>query len=896
VKRARLAFSLLAAVLALVLIAIAVRAPLASYLAEAWLASKGVPSSIHVDDLNFGQVKARLTLGADLTPDFSGRVNLLLAWDGLTPTVTMARFSEPRLVATFDGKTFSIGALGKLIDALKSPTPSPPSTVSATVEHAIIHIAAPQGSFDIVANAQVRRGKLVAFDASSRGGDLAVDGTRITVTKLALSGRGEGEIFALQGAVNGAVARAGFAAKQIAIRFASPTMRLGQDKTSYGLFGRFHGTARVGSAAIPARPGGTARVAALAAVFSGTVQGGALTLQTSLDGKGRVDAGAARAWVQRIPVFGADESNVRAAVAALAQMTIHADDLRISYQDAATHLSLPHPLVVTGTNGATLRLDKGAITAAAHQSQGSGSLSLQGGGLPNIALDLSSFHLAPQAMDANFRLHAKLNALPYRGLEISGGGAFHASGADYRIRLNDCAQLRLTSYLSRGKPMLSNLGGKICPDNDSAFRGDAKGWTFAARWNAAAGKLIAAQSVFARGNGRIALSGTAAGLRSGQVSVKEIAVSDGAKAPRFPHLDLSGTLVLKNQDWDGTIRAAAKGRKLGTAVIHHAMATGTGSARIAANLVFADKGLQPADLSPLLSGFSQVSGNAAFDGKIAWNKHGLTSRGALALSHLDFVGPVGPVNGANGKIAFVSLAPLKSAPDQTATLDKIGWVVPATNIAARFKIDGNRVSLSTLTANIAGGAISVDPATADLSNGLRIESTVHFKDVDLDTLVAATNFADRIKLEARVSGAVPFSIGPAGIRMTNGTFSSDTAGRLSISRGLWSSGTSVETTDAIRDFAYQAMEHLALDSLDGVLTSLPEGRLGLKLHIKGRNDPQNKQPPTTVGLIDLIRGSAFNKPIPLPKNTPVDLTLDTSLNFDELLRAYGQLRRGASGQ
>jgi hypothetical protein len=36
----------------------------------------------------------------------------------------------------------------------------------------------------------------------------------------------------------------------------------------------------------------------------------------------------------------------------------------------------------------------------------------------------------------------------------------------------------------------------------------------------------------------------------------------------------------------------------------------------------------------------------------------------------------------------------------------------------------------------------------------------------------------------------------------------------------------------------------------------------------------------------LIRGRAFNKPIPLPKGTPIELTLDTSLNFDELMRAY----------
>jgi len=212
----------------------------------------------------------------------------------------------------------------------------------------------------------------------------------------------------------------------------------------------------------------------------------------------------------------------------------------------------------------------------------------------------------------------------------------------------------------------------------------------------------------------------------------------------------------------------------------------------------------------------------------------------------------------------------------------------------RFALDGTRLSLQSLTAGIAKGAASLDPAKMDLSQPFRIASVVHLKNVDLDALVQATNLSDRIKLEARASGEIPFSIGPDGIRLNEGTLTSDAPGYLSISRSLWSSGTSVETNDAIRDFAYQAMEHLALDRLDGVLTSLPEGRLGLKLHIRGHNAPKEPQPPTTVNLIDLLRGNAFNKPMPLPKDTPVDLTLDTSLNFDELLRAYGQLRNGAS--
>jgi hypothetical protein len=96
--------------------------------------------------------------------------------------------------------------------------------------------------------------------------------------------------------------------------------------------------------------------------------------------------------------------------------------------------------------------------------------------------------------------------------------------------------------------------------------------------------------------------------------------------------------------------------------------------------------------------------------------------------------------------------------------------------------------------------------------------------------------------------------------------------------------------NAIQDFAYQALENLAFDQLDGTVNSQPMGRLGLLLHLKGRNDPAQAAE-TRVGVVDLLRGRAFDKPLPLPKGTPIDLTLDTSLNLDELLKSYFNSRR-----
>jgi hypothetical protein len=60
--------------------------------------------------------------------------------------------------------------------------------------------------------------------------------------------------------------------------------------------------------------------------------------------------------------------------------------------------------------------------------------------------------------------------------------------------------------------------------------------------------------------------------------------------------------------------------------------------------------------------------------------------------------------------------------------------------------------------------------------------------------------------------------------------------------------------------------------------------------IKGKHDPA-KPEQANISLIELIRGRAFNKRIPLPAGTPINLTLDTSLNFDELWDAFQDVWR-----
>jgi hypothetical protein len=69
------------------------------------------------------------------------------------------------------------------------------------------------------------------------------------------------------------------------------------------------------------------------------------------------------------------------------------------------------------------------------------------------------------------------------------------------------------------------------------------------------------------------------------------------------------------------------------------------------------------------------------------------------------------------------------------------------------------------------------------------------------------------------------------------------------------------------------------------LNSIANGRLQILFKIRGKSDPPKPQV-AEIAISDIINGTALQKQVPLPSGTPIDLTLDTSLNFDELLKSY----------
>ena len=100
--------------------------------------------------------------------------------------------------------------------------------------------------------------------------------------------------------------------------------------------------------------------------------------------------------------------------------------------------------------------------------------------------------------------------------------------------------------------------------------------------------------------------------------------------------------------------------------------------------------------------------------------------------------------------------------------------------------------------------------------------------------------------------------------------------------------------NTVQDFAYQAMENLAFEVLEAEVNSLPEGRLGVLFRIRGRHDPPQHQE-IRLTVQELMSRSFLNRVLPLPSGTGIDLTLDTTLNLDQLLADVAALNRARRG-
>jgi hypothetical protein len=610
-----------------------------------------------------------------------------------------------------------------------------------------------------------------------------------------------------------------------------------------------------------------------------------------------VNAAGHGAWDGLGPPVAGDSAEIAAVKRAARGFRFDAQAVRLRGSGGAVS--------VRGLAPVRLIPDRGGAVALAPAGAG-WRLTAAGGGLPRLDAQFDRVAAVPDGMTASGRIRAGLSLGPVQKGDFDAFGTLRLADGDVSFVGDRCARVA-AARLDFGANDVTGFAGRFCPAGQPLIRMGRGDWRIAGRGEDVSGEVPFLQAKLARGAGLLDL-GSTKGVLGGSLRIDAVEASDAAPTLRFRPVGVVGEARTARGLWTSNLAIRDRaGRPLATVKLHHADATGRGGLDVETGaLHFAAGGLQPADLSPLAAAIgSPAEGEARFTGAMSWSSTTSTSSGVLQVPELAFQSPLGKVTGLSGRIAFSSLVPLIAPPGQILEAREIAApIAPLTKARAVFALGADALAVSAAEAQVGGGAARIESLEVPLGQGRPIRGLVDLDGVQLHDLVEASPFGDRVDLDARVTGRIPFTLVDDKLRITGGALHAVQPGRLSIQRtaltGAETSGAGVAApgapvvpeppTDTFSDFAYQAMENLAFTTLTASVDSRADGRLGVVFHIVGKHDPPQRQE-IRMPLMDLIQKKFLGRKLPLPSGTGVDLTLDTTLNLDDLLADYAEFRR-----
>jgi hypothetical protein len=748
--------------------------------------------------------------------------------------------------------------------------------------------------------------------ASARAGDVAVGGLNAVVQTT-------GATLALvePGPLWSGAARVQFAAQAAEVGGVSGTGLSGSAATDLSILnGRTAGLEVAAAAERATVPLGDAPVplTTVRGRFSGPArldEGLVWRATGDASARGGLSPAEAGRVADRLPVIGAEDSHRGAILASLGGFDLRAPRLGLSVDDDGLALSTPAPVRMQARSGAVLTVaaagGRRLWAAGAEGARGDFVLTATGGGLPAATLALANLRPREGGFETEVRLSASgLDAAIARNATVDARGRAVLAGQRFSFTPAGCIQVRAET-IEFGENDLTDASAEVCGTGGPLISTDVGGYSLRGRFQSAGLAWPISEARGGAGRGTFDLRGGDVGLTGGEVRLAGATVTDVSAETRYLPLGLSGGVGLRGGVWNGRFDVASgTGVRIAAVDVTHRDGDGIGSAVVdARGIAFAPGGLQPEALSPLLAGVAvDATGAVDFTGRVDWTPAGSTSEGRLTTGGVDFRSPAGGVNQVVADVAFTSLTHLISAPEQLVSIRRVDALADITDATTRITLGPNTLTLDSTRFGVAGGIVRIDSFSIPLDGSGAYSGVVVVDGVQLGQVMAALNLAEQISLDAVVDGRIPFEVAPGHVRFTEGKLVSRQPGRVEISRealtGVNASGADAAEggpapVNAVQEFAYQAMENLAFDSLELEVNSLPEGRLGLLFRVNGEHDPEVAEE-ARVGWLEALRGRAFQRRIPLPKGTPVNLTLDTSLNFDELLQAWLEVARSRAAQ
>ncbi len=286
------------------------------------------------------------------------------------------------------------------------------------------------------------------------------------------------------------------------------------------------------------------------------------------------------------------------------------------------------------------------------------------------------------------------------------------------------------------------------------------------------------------------------------------------------------------------------------------------------------EGFQPRDLSRLAPEVA-ATGTLEADARVAWRQGGEPKvQARLAVREMSLQTPDFAVSGLNGSVAATQVDPLRTAPGQIVTADRVVAGVPLEEVLVEFRIADATLRIAEATATLAGGTVALgetvlDPAASEHAFDLRLRN-LSLAQV-LDSLGV-----DGLEGEGTLSGRLPLRLGPKGLGVAGGELADTGAGVIRLDVGaarqmLEGQGEQVAlVVDALKNFHYDRLQL-------GIERPAAED-LTVKVRMTGQNP-------------DVLEGHPFDFNISLSGNP--DPILDA---IKEGRRLSGDLLKGTFGQ
>lgn len=639
---------------------------------------------------------------------------------------------------------------------------------------------------------------------------------------------------------------------------------------------------------------------------------GMLDVDVTHDGATLVTAsGAMRAREGAWPLFGAvagdDVPELAGMKRALGSFSLDLPGIALTTGSPGTDVRLTRPARLVPANGGVLTLQPvaRAIYAAEPGQSGGGALTLsatRGQGLPEAAFAVPDWRLTPGGFEARLDGRAALDFGVARGVVVSTSGLLGNAGGRLTYVADACLPFTV-ERLELDENDATDLSGSLCPTSVPLVAVQDGAWRATGNLADVAATAPFLFMRFDQAQGAMVATGSPAGLGL-EAAIASARVQDTLEPTRFLPVTASGTAALASDRWTGAFDVANGSTTLGQVrLTHDGLAQAGGVTLDFPALTFSPGGLQPDDLSPLTADWVQspVTGSAAFNGRFDWRAPDeASSSGLLTIGDLDFTSPAGAVEGLTGDVSFTSLAPLTTAPGQTLRVARMDAMADLTDVDLTFELDATSIKVAGGSIAAAGGTVSVEPFVVPLDRTQPFGGVIVLDRIQLGDLVTQAGFGDKVSMDALVSGRLPFVVDPVlGVRITGGTLAALQPGRLSINRtaltGISAEGGGAVPPGTVEDLAYQAMENLAFDILSADVNSLDQGRIGVLFRIRGRHDPPQRQE-LRVGIGEFISRKFLERTLPLPSDTGIDLTLDTTLNVNQLLSDLLAVNRARNGE